>query len=190
MQSRVVSCEGIDEPGHIDASEDIDCCLQHESNNSPPQAGQEVRRCWQAVSTAEHRALRTKPTSSDRRLVRDRCDRLRDVVLCFDRPRLSGPHGLSLEVHMGPVLLGFSPSFRVRLDPSEEFLSRSRRPDVLDAQIDALLHVSIANPLVHDHADGGFGDVVDDAGLAVVDLEWHAGEGFSILVEPENRRPT
>lgn len=45
---------------------------------------------------------------------------------------------------------------------------------MLDPQIHALLDVPIADFLVEDDADGGLGDVVDDAGFAVVDFVRHA----------------
>ena len=45
---------------------------------------------------------------------------------------------------------------------------------MLQSDIHALLNVSVADLLVENDADGGFRDVVDDAGLAVVDLVGHA----------------
>ena len=45
---------------------------------------------------------------------------------------------------------------------------------MLQPHIHPLLDIPIAHFLVHDDPDSGFGDVVDDAGLAMVDFVGHA----------------
>ncbi len=52
--------------------------------------------------------------------------------------------------------------------------------NVLDSHVDPLLDVSIADLLVDDDSDCGFGDIVDHTGLAVVDLVRHAVRNISI----------
>lgn len=44
---------------------------------------------------------------------------------------------------------------------------------MLDPGVDALLHISVSDALVDNDSDGGLGHVVDNTGLAVVDLVWH-----------------
>ena len=44
--------------------------------------------------------------------------------------------------------------------------------NVLDADVDSLLDVSVADLSVEDNADSVLGHVVDDACLSVVDFVW------------------
>ena len=53
---------------------------------------------------------------------------------------------------------------------------------MFNADIDSLLHVSVADFLVNDDSDGGSCHIIDDAGLAVVDLEWHLFRQISVSV--------
>lgn len=94
-------------------------------------------------------------------------------VLHLHGSRTPRHNRLSLQLHTLTLLLGLSPLLGVLLDSVQELLSRSRSCDVLDSDVDSLLEVSVADLLVDDDTDGGFRDVVDDTGLAVVDLVWH-----------------
>lgn len=113
------------------------------------------------------------PPPLDRRLVRDRCDGLRPVVRRGDHPGAPGHGGLPLELDGGALGLCLPLQLGVNLDPAEEVVSRARRGDVLDPDVDALLEVSVLDLLVDDDANRALRDVVDDTGLAVVDLVRH-----------------
>lgn len=116
-------------------------------------------------STTEHATQ-----SLDRRLVCDRRNALRLVVLRADRPLAPRHHRLPLQVHVGAVLLRLLLLLCVRLHAADELVSAPGVADVLDADVDALLDVAVADLSVENDADGGLCDVVDDTSLAVVDL--------------------
>lgn len=109
----------------------------------------------------------------DRRLVGNRGDGLGEVVLGGHDPGVPGADGLSLQMDVDALLLGLDLLRGVRLDTVQELLARPGVDNVLDADVDALLHVALADALVDDDADSGLGHVVDDTGLAVEELEGH-----------------
>ena len=45
---------------------------------------------------------------------------------------------------------------------------------MLDTDVNSFLDIPVADSLVNDYTHCGFGDIVDDAGLAVVNLVGHA----------------
>lgn len=95
------------------------------------------------------------------------------VVGCRHSPGFSWERDLSLQVDVLAVGLGCFSSGSVVLDSSDKLLTALGVVDVLDTDVDTLLHVSVADLLVDNDTDGALGDVVDNAGLSVVDLVWH-----------------
>lgn len=95
------------------------------------------------------------------------------VVLHADGRSLPWHQRLTLKVDSCAVRLCLLLLLCVCLDTGEELISGSGFLDVFDADVYALLHVSVSDLLVENDADGGFGDVVDNTGLSVVDLVWH-----------------
>ena len=110
-------------------------------------------------------------------VVGDRGEALGLVVLGADGAGLAGLVGLALEEDGSALLLGLALLLGVGLDADDELLAGAGEADVLDAEVDALLDVAVADLLVDDDTDGGLGHVVDDTSLAVVVLV--AGRGVS-----------
>lgn len=65
------------------------------------------------------------------------------------------------------LLLRLDVRLMVPLHAVEELLPALGVPDVLDAEVDALLDVAVPDDLVHDDTDGGGRHVVDNACAAV-----------------------
>lgn len=105
--------------------------------------------------------------------VRDRNDGLRVVLSWRDNMGLTRLSRLPLEVDMDALLLGFTSLDGVLLDTAKEVLTRSGVANVLDADVDALLDVAVADTLVDNDTDSGLGHVVDDTSPAMVDLVRH-----------------
>lgn len=111
-------------------------------------------------------------TTLNRSLIRNRRHILR-LVIHLDRPGLPWHHRLSLQLHRLATALRLLAGRRIRLDAAQEIVARAGQLDVLDAHVDALFHVAVADLAHQDHADGGLGHVVDDAGFAVVHFVGH-----------------
>ena len=120
----------------------------------------------------------------NRRLIRNRHHSLHPQFR-IDRPLQPWTQRLPLQKHVDALSLRLLLLARVVFYSIDEFLSRSGEGDVLDAHVNSLFDVAIADTLVDDHADGGFGDVVDDASFAVVDFVRHTVLRVNILF----RRP-
>lgn len=110
----------------------------------------------------------------DGRLVGQRSDGLGDVLLEGDGVGVAGAEGLALEDDGLAVSLGLSAEAGVLLDAAKEVVARARGANVLDADVQALLEVTVLDLLVDDDTDGGLGDVVDNTGLAMHRLVGHA----------------
>lgn len=104
-------------------------------------------------------------------VVRDGSDGLGGETL--DNVGLTGLSRLALQMQVDALLLGLLLLLGVLTDTADEILTGAGVLDVLEADVDALLEVAVADDLVQDDADGRLGHVVDDTGLAVVDLVGH-----------------
>ena len=118
----------------------------------------------------------------DGSVVGDRSKSLGLGLLVGDGAGLAGHGGLALEEGVAAVGLGLALLLGVGLDAGQELVTRTGVTDVLDADVDALLDVTVADLAVEDDTDGGLGHVVDDTGLAVVDLVGHTAVGVRGLV--------
>ena len=94
----------------------------------------------------------------------------------------TGHSGLALKVEVDTLLTGLNLLLGVLLNTLDEVLTGAGVLDVLDADVDALLHVAVADDLVQKDTDGGLGHVVDNTGLSVVDLVGHTIFQFLLVV--------
>ena len=135
-------------------------------------------KCRKKIEIRETTPFAIRSHSSTRRrldrcLVGHRYNVLGLVVLEADKPGVAGLCGHALHLLGLARLLGLLLLGEVGLDALEEVLTRARVADVLDADVDALLHVAVADLLLQNDADGRLGHVVHDASLAVVNLVGH-----------------
>jgi len=114
--------------------------------------------------------------SLDSCLIGDWSDGFGEVSGCGNCVCLSGLDCLSLQVNVDTLILCLPPLGRIVLHTVDELLATFGVLDVLNADVDTLLQVAVADTLVDDDTEGGLGDVVDNTGLSVVDFVWHTIE--------------
>jgi hypothetical protein len=97
-------------------------------------------------------------------------------------------------VDVGSISLRLLLQLGVGLNTADKLLAGAGQGDVLDTEVDTLLDVTVLDLLVDDNTDSRLGDVVDDAGLSVIDLVWHTVYSqhkflYISLVLSDSRRP-
>jgi hypothetical protein len=100
-------------------------------------------------------------------LVRDRSDGLGEVALGRDMTSLTGLSRKSLQDNLDTSLSGFLALASVLLDTVEELLAALGVLDVLNTDVDTLLHVTVADTLVDNDTNSRLGDVVNNTGTTV-----------------------
>ena len=91
----------------------------------------------------------------------------------LDEVSLVGELGGALEVDLDSGLGGLGLGLLVTDDPAQDLLLALGLPDMLDADVNALLDDPAVDILVDTDSDGGLGKVEDDSGAAVVVLVGH-----------------
>lgn len=99
---------------------------------------------------------------------------LRNVVDNADDVTLSWMLGDALVVWFLALGLGISKNLRVDLHPLQKLLPACRMPNVLNADVDALLKVPVADDLAENNSYSTGSDVEDDTSFAMVELVGHA----------------
>jgi hypothetical protein len=101
-------------------------------------------------------------------------------LLSLDELAGSWRSWLSLDADSLAFSLGIALGFSVLLDSSQEIVTALGVSDVLNADIDALFHVSVTDTLVEDNTNGRRRDVEDDASLAVDMNQYHRHLGITV----------
>lgn len=107
-------------------------------------------------------------------LVRNGRDHDGQVVASANKVSGTGLLRLTLQAKTLTLGLGLLTLLLISLDARQKIITALAMVDVFDADVDALLHVTIADALVDDDTDGVWRDVVDDTGAAVVEFVGHA----------------
>lgn len=106
----------------------------------------------------------------------DWCDSFRLVLFRADGASLTGLYWLPLQKNVASLSLSGSLLLGVSLHTVDKLLSTGRVLNVVDADVDSLLEVSVSNDLVDDDPEGRLGNVVDNTSLSVIVLVGHTAE--------------
>lgn len=126
------------------------------------------------------------PYGLDGGIVSNRVERDRGVALSGDDVSSDGESGLTTKLNGLALGSSLSTLHLVGLHTVQEVLTALGVLDMLDTDVDALLHVTVANNLVNQDTDRGLSDVVDDTSLTVVVLVGHTLLDSTIDLDVDN----
>lgn len=110
----------------------------------------------------------------------------RGVVLGGDHVSGTRSSGLTLQADLHSISTSLSTSLVVSTGTLQKVITALAVVDVLNTNIDTLLHVTITDLLVNNHTDGMRGHIENNTGLSMVELVRHTTVNSTVGLDVNN----